>query len=165
MQANSQSVPHSSAPLKGTTRPLTREDHEIRESGFKANENTIAALDKYLEHLVTITSALIGGVFVFGKDGILPYWFAVGMLTTAVASLGWALHGLRPTKGREFRPQEINAYDRYKNWVGQIAVKKAFAVQVASWGLVVAFAIGVSGMILKGAMAETTPPSVINPAE
>jgi hypothetical protein len=156
------SEPHRGAtaqPVAVETRLATPDEKAAYADAIKTREQTVPTLNDYLQRLVTLDAALIGGGFFVAKGDVLPYWYAVAVLVALVASLVVALCGLMPTIGF-FHVHKIDGLDAYRKWETGIVLKKNQAMFFGSLLLVSAFIVGVVGLVAKGAPKVEDPKPV-----
>jgi hypothetical protein len=136
-------------PPRATARPLTAQESATLTAAVKTVEQTVPTLNDFLQKLLTLDAALIGGGFVVAKGDVLPYWWGVAVLTVLVVSLAACLIGLLPTRG-SVNLYALGGLEAYRRWEIGIIEKKKTAMLVGGCALVLAFAVGVLGMIAKG---------------
>lgn len=130
-------------------RPLTADEAATYANAVKAREQSIPALNDFLQRLLTLNSALIGGGFVVAKGDVLPFWCGVAVLAVLVLSLCATVFGLLPVRGH-VAAHAVNGLDAYKTWETGVMEVKRRAVVGAVALLAIAFAVGVAGLAVKG---------------
>jgi len=131
------------------SRPITVEETAAYERSIKTTDETVSTLNDFLQKLLTLDAALIGGGFIVAKGDVLPYWWGVAVLTILIVSLVAVLYGLMPRQGF-VNPNSLGGIAAYRKWEVDIITKKKWSMWIAASVLAVAFAIGVIGMAVKG---------------
>lgn len=144
---------HAAGPVVAVCRKPTAEEQAAYESAVKAREQTIPVLNDYLQRLLTLDTALVGGGFLVAKGDVLPYWCGVAVLALLVSSLACAAYGLLPVMGfvRLHAPGGLHAYQK---WEDGVILKKNQAMVFGSAILVAALVVGVGGLVAKGKPPE-----------
>lgn len=145
----------------------TAEEAANYSNALKAREQTIPTLNDYLQKLLTLDVALIGGGFVVAKGDVLSYWWGVAVLVILIVSLVATLVGLLPTRGR-IKPHAVGGVEAYQSWETGIIEMKNRALRLGASLIVLAFAVGVGGLVAKGPPKPEDPKPltvVLQPAE
>lgn len=127
----------------------TAEERALYDRAIKSHEQSIPTLNDYLQKLLVLDTALIGGGFVVAKGDVLPYWCGVTVLTLLVASLAFVLYGLLPTMGF-VTVHAAGGASAYRKFEVMVMMKKNRAMIGSSGWLILALIVGVGGLMAKG---------------
>jgi hypothetical protein len=109
-------------------------------------KGTIPALNDFLQRMLTIDAAFIGGAFVAAAKGdVVPGWAAVITLTFLVLSLAGAVYGLCP-RPAVIDPTDFRAIAEFD--MGLVAAKSAGRT-ISAVALVIGLCVAVVGLTLK----------------
>lgn len=142
--------------VKWEVRPLSTVNTATYNLALKTSEQTIPLANDFLQKMVTLDAALIGGGFVIAKGDTMPLIAAGLAMMGLLVSLGFAIHGLRPML-IDVDIREFGALDRFNNFRVKVMDKKEYAIRWASRSLFTAFVIGVLGFVAKGIGASQEP--------
>lgn len=140
--------------------PLSAANTATYNLALKTSEQTVPTSNDFLQKMVALDAALIGGGFVVAKGDTLPLWAGGLALTSLLASLAFAVHGLRPMR-IDMDIHEFGGLDRFNEFRVQVVGKKEYAIRWASRLLLVGFLFGVLGFLAKGWAADGPKPTEI----
>jgi hypothetical protein len=148
MQANDLSGDTPRPKLKAVA--ATAQETAAAERAAKAIDESLPLQNDFLQKLLTMNVALIGGGFLLAKGEILPYWFGVATLATLMASLIATLLGLAPEEGKGdiYSHETVKEYQRFEK---RRMAKKTAATKWTLIFICAAFAVALTGLMVKGA--------------
>jgi hypothetical protein len=122
---------------------------KIAAEAEKDAERAIPNMNDFLQKVVALDTAIIGGAFLIAKGDVLPYPWTVFSLSLFVLSMGVAFAGLFPRPGEfdEDTAEGIRQYKRYDIEIGKI---KGWCMIVAVGLVMLGFVVGTVGLLIKG---------------
>lgn len=127
----------------------TPADDVTHAAAVAAVRDAVPTLNGFLDKMLTLNTALVGGGLAFWKGDVLPFWWGVGVLTAALLSLCAALYGLMPTKGF-VDPYAVGGTAAYRVFEARVLRKKERTAYAAAALLAAALLIGVAGLARQG---------------
>ena len=143
-----------------TCRVPTADELATHALATTTGEQTVPLANDFLQKMVTLLAALVGGGFIIAKGDTLPLWSGSLALTILLTSLGFAIHGLRPMR-IDMDIREFGGLDRFNRFKLEVVGKKEFAIRWTTRFLFLGFLIGILGFICKGLAEGSKPTEVI----
>lgn len=143
------------------TRMVSAEKLAGRNSVLKAYEQTLPTLNDFLQKILTLKVALIGGGFAIAKGDILPYWWGVATLGILMLGLTSTLYGLIPGKGVYISPNDGDSDKQLKAYDRKLTDRKGIAIKGALFFLIIALLVGIGGLVRKGAPVPPEEPKPV----
>lgn len=146
--------------VKWEVRPLSAANTATYNLALKTSEQTVPLANDFLQKMVALDAALIGGGFVIADSDTMPLWAGGLAMSSLLVSLGYAVHGLRPMR----QDMDIHAFgglDTFNTFRLRVVSKKEHAIRWASRLLFAGFCIGVLGFVINGVMPKEPKPTRI----
>ena len=144
--------------VKWEVRPLSAANAATYDLALKTNDQTVPLSNDFLQKMVALDAALIGGGFVVAKGDTMPVLAGGLALACLLASLGFAVHGLRPMT-IDMDIHELGGLGRFKEFRAGVVAKKNWAIRRTIWPLLAAFAIAIIGFVVRGCDPQEPKPT------
>jgi hypothetical protein len=128
--------------------PTAEEDYYL-EMGREHAKKSIATLNDFLQRMLALNTALVGGSLVLLKPEVAPAWSRWGAVALFVLSLGASLWGAMPFSA----PTPLDSPPQIRDGFEQAASFKDWCVRFAVLTLLAGFLVAIVGV-----MAGTAAP-------